>query len=599
VPTGPHPGHVPFQAHIELLRVFLAHRDDIVERIQGVLNAQRRAIEYLRDGPRLSRDFENCFFTLPEVTPSQLRLQGQLEDARWARGFKPRRMPGLYNDLVDPAEMMMRGFHLWRETRWPGRNGRVHYAHTLFNVYVVRCLELLSLRLWDDGSGEARDRLSQLQNVLDRLWQGTPADQPVLVRDARWLIQLAQSPATDDLGAYFELAQRIAETLPPEDRIEIHNAGVRMAGGHLRSQIRYYSMKAGVSLDEHGLILSTRQTNALDFALLVQELVPLLEAYEQAWHTGDDRRRIELADAICQGISPDPELFLNNVTLLRAYSMIEQLFITADGEQLVTHTPMGRRHVELFEEYEARIGRVAKPLFEDCPRFRPTAGSYSPYGILYGFTTNLIEHMVFKALQPDAVTRFTLEDVFTSAGRSSDKLAWVTGWRKLPHLTPEVQALFAYPQQFAEDAFARIEKALSASVSGGGTNASGHTGRLYVIPADNLAPDSEASEIPDLPIRYIKSSDLQLVSAQQADAYDETELLRDRREGKFLVSYKTAGGWVAITKAMLSDVLGNGADARIMGLPPAAAHALKLVAPRLVVVALTQLARNSRDGLEP
>ena len=35
---------VPFQAHIELLHFFLAHRDDIVERIQGVLNAQRKPI---------------------------------------------------------------------------------------------------------------------------------------------------------------------------------------------------------------------------------------------------------------------------------------------------------------------------------------------------------------------------------------------------------------------------------------------------------------------------------------------------------------------------------------------------------------------------
>ena len=29
--------------------------------------------------------------------------------------------------------------------------------------------------------------------------------------------------------------------------------------------------------------------------------------------------------------------------------------------------------------------------------------------------------------------------------------AWVSGWRKLPHLKPEVVKLFDYPQQFAED----------------------------------------------------------------------------------------------------------------------------------------------------
>ena len=40
---------VPFQAHVELLQFFLAHRDEIVERIQGLLNAQRKPVQYLRD----------------------------------------------------------------------------------------------------------------------------------------------------------------------------------------------------------------------------------------------------------------------------------------------------------------------------------------------------------------------------------------------------------------------------------------------------------------------------------------------------------------------------------------------------------------------
>ncbi len=181
-------------------------------------------------------------------------------------------------------------------------------------------------------TGSAGDRLSHVQGMLDQLWSITPADQPVLVRDARWLIQLAQSPATDDLAAYFEVAEHIAETLPEADRIEIHKAGVRMTAGHLRSQIRYYSMKKAVSLDEDGLVLSTRSSNALDFALLIQDLVPLLEAYEHAWRNDDGQKRLDLADAICQGVSPDPELFLNRVELLGAYSMIEHLFITTDRD---------------------------------------------------------------------------------------------------------------------------------------------------------------------------------------------------------------------------------------------------------------------------
>jgi len=40
-----------FQAHVELLQLFLARRDEIVERIQGVLNAQRKPTQYLPKRP--------------------------------------------------------------------------------------------------------------------------------------------------------------------------------------------------------------------------------------------------------------------------------------------------------------------------------------------------------------------------------------------------------------------------------------------------------------------------------------------------------------------------------------------------------------------
>ena len=573
---------VQFQAHIELLRFFLARRDDIVERIQGVLNAQRRPTEYLRDRSLLSHHLDQCFLALPGVTPSQSGLRGQLEEAHWASGFRPREMPGLFNGLADPAEMMTRVFHLWQQTRWPGRNGRVRYAHALFNLSVIRSLELLSLRLWDAESSDAGERLSQLQGVLDQLNTSTPAEHPVFVRDARWLIQLAQSPATDDLGAYFEVAEKVAVTLSDDDRLEVHKAGVRMTAGHLRSQTRYLSVKRAVPLDEPSLTLGTRNSNALDFALLVQDLVPLLEAYEHAWHNGDGRKRLELADAICQGISADPELFVNRVALLRGYSMLEHLFITTNRDGHVTYTPMGRRHVRLLEEYEGRIDRLSKPLLEDCPRFRPVAGACSPYGVLYGFSSHLIEHMALKASQPDVMTPFSLEDVFVAEGASADKLAWVTGWRKLPHLTREAAQLFDYPQQFAEDVFARLEHALRRRVSDDTVTV--RTGRLFIVSGNSPQADSTTSSIADLPIRYISSSDRQLVAAQKALACDEQSLLDARREGKYLVSCKTSGGWMAMTKDVLTDILGAGHDAKIAELAAEGMGVLKLMCPSLVIL---------------
>jgi hypothetical protein len=572
-------GQVPFQAHIELLQLFLARREEIVERIQALLNAQRKPSQYLQDAPLLSRLFEDCFFTLAGVTRDQSGLKRQLDEAHWANGFKPREAPGVHNDLVDPAQMMSRAFRLWQQTRWPGREGRVRYAHTLFNLYLLRRLMLLCMRLWDDGSAGAGERLSQVQGVLDEVWRTTPADQPVFVRDARWLFPLAQSPTTDELAGYFEVAERIAETLSEEDRTEIHKASVRMAGGHLRSQLRHVSTQKGVSLDDSGLILSTRKSNALDLALLMQGLVLLLAAYEHAVQRGDREKRLELAAVICQGISPDPELFLNRLDLLGPYSMIEHLFITTDPDRAAVYTPMGRRHVELLQAYEAGIDRLSKPLYDDCRQFRPVDGAYSPYGVLYGFSSNLLEHMALKALQPDAVTRFSLEDVFVDG--EADKLAWVSGWRKLPHIPREVSKLFEYPQPFAADIFARLERALRRRVSGE-ANAAVQTGRLVILRADDLQAASRASSIPDLPVQYWLSSDRQVVAAHKAVACDEAQLLHSRREGELVVSYQTSGGWAAISKDIFTEVLGAGRDVKVVDLPAEAAGVLQLMCPGLV-----------------
>ena len=578
--TGQGLDQVPFPAHVELLRWFVGHREAIVARIEGLLNAQRKPAQYLQDRPLLSRQFGDCFFTLPGITHEQTRLRGQLEEAHWASGFRPRKNTGLHNDLVDPAEMMVRAFHLWLHTRWPGRNGRVHYAQTLFNVFLLRLLTLLSMRLWDAGASSAGERLAQVQDVLDGLWSSAPANQPALVRDARWLIPMAQSPTTDELAAYFDVAERVAESLSEEDRLEIHKAGVETGGGHLRSQLRHYCMTEGVSLDDHGLILKSRKSNALDFALLVQGLVPLLEAYERARDSGNAQKRLQLADAICQGISPDPELFLNRVDLLGPYSMIEHLFVTTDDEGNAAYTPMGQRHMRLFREFEARIGRCAKSLHEDCPTFEPIEGAYSPYGLIYGFSSNLIEHMALKTLQPEGATEFSLKDAFL-AGKA-DKLDWVSGWRKLPHIDREVEKLFDYPRQFAESIHARIEHELRKRVSQGSADAALRTGRLFVLrDTDSSAP--EAAAVPDLSVRYIGSSDPKIVAAHAADSYDAAQLVHDRQEGYFVLSYETAGGWVAITKDILSEVLGAGKDVKLVGLSPMPAGVLRLMCPTLVV----------------
>jgi hypothetical protein len=218
---------------------------------------------------------------------------------------------------------------------------------------------------------------------------------------------------------------------------------------------------------------------------------------------------------------------------------------------------VGERHVQLCREYETHIARVAKRLAEDCPHFRPAAGAYSPYGAMYGFSTDLLEHMAFKTLQPGAATGFGLEDVFTGGG--AEKLAWVSGWRKLPHLPRDVQEQFDYPQEFAEAVFDRIEQALRRC-GAGESGAVPPTGRVFILPLE--ATEAEATH--------------------RAESYDQMQLASDRREGRCLLSYQTPGGWVAVSKRLLTEELAAGRDVKIGGLPPAAADALTLMCPSLV-----------------
>jgi hypothetical protein len=88
----------------------------------------------------------------------------------------------------------------------------------------------------------------------------------------------------------------------------------------------------------------------------------------------------------------------------------------------------------------------------------------------------------------------------------------------------------------------------------------------------------------DLPVQYVVSSDARFVAAHKAVACDEKQLLHSRIEGELIFGYRMSGGWVAVTKDILTEVLGVGRDAKIVGLPSEAAHVVKLMCPDLVVV---------------
>jgi hypothetical protein len=202
---------------------------------------------------------------------------------------------------------------------------------------------------------------------------------------------------------------------------------------------------------------------------------------------------------------------------------------------------------------------------------------------MFGLPSNLIEHMALKTLERDAETRFSLEDVFDDGDTSAAKLAWVNGWRKLPHIDPQVQRLYDYPQQFAEEVYDRIEHELRRRDSNAAACEGSRTGRLCIVSGEDPESDSKASAIPEASARYFCSSDRQIVAAHKAEPCDRAQLLRERQEGHFLVSYETPGGWIALKKSLLAEVLGAGRDARIAGLPLDAGQVLRFMCTDLVI----------------
>jgi hypothetical protein len=246
------------------------------------------------------------------------------------------------------------------------------------------------------------------------------------------------------------------------------------------------------------------------------------------------------------------------------------------------YSAAGHRHIGLLHEYARLIGRLAGSLLEDSPRFRPVAGHASPLGLMYGFSNNLLEHMAAKTLQAGTETRFSLEDAFTDAGNGAAKLDWVSGWRKLPHIRPEVQRLYEYPQQFAQQMHERIEAALRLRAGDAGSAPHFRSGRLHIPDADDPAAQARCAGVEDLPARYLASSDPAFIARHRAETWEQARLLHDRNEGELALSYRTDGGWVAVTKDFLTDVLGAGRDAKLGFLPGQAAGILRLMCPGLV-----------------
>jgi hypothetical protein len=582
----------PFSRYIAVLEQFLAGRRDIVDDIERrLLNVRGKRAGQHSDRGSLDGMLNSCFVESPAGAHDALRLKGQLAAAHLSDGFETTSGDG-YSRELDPVELILRARHEWDRDRWPGRNGRIAYAQSLYAVFILRELEHLSLRIWDEGNDMAAERLREVQRILDRLNTTVVAPR---VRDARWLIQTAQGPLTRHLKPYFTIAGLISGFLAPAERTEIHKAGAVLAGGHLRSQLHHRSRETGWAFDDPQLLALTRLSNSMDMALLVRDLIPLLEAYSAACGQQDhvdpanNEERMTLADAILQGLSADPELLLTRLDLLAPLTMIEDLFVEEDGQ--ARYTPMGEAHLDCLSRYRELVVRTAGSLMKDAVVLDPAHAAYSPLGIVYGFCADLLSNMVLNTLRSTSsadLSPLSLEDMFIGRGQLERKRSQAEEWQRLPKGEGERDP-FEHSIQWATQMFDRLLTALEARVARPAEpNASAYPGaRLYVVPRDVPIDSFPAGFLPP-GILSAQEHCLMWDSARAretgATALSKSRLSNDRAEGRFLGSLHTGSSWFGVSKAPLTICTSRGKDAFVTDVPRAVIEVLRLVCKELLVV---------------
>jgi hypothetical protein len=557
--------------HIALLDHFLHHRPEIVDRIAQLLNARRV------DGyAHLQRQLTATFFDLPGLPPELARLNGELQARRIADGFEPIPVKNISNGVLDPVEFIGRAYDHWEYSGRPGRNIRTTYAHTVYAMFMLKRLEDVSLLMLEQPADQTEDCLRDVQSLLDRMNQTGIANVPVFVKDARWLILTAQSAATQHVRPYFNIAQRLSRSLTETDRLAVHQADAKMIGGHLRSQLRYQTTERRAAIDDLDILAYTRTSNAMDHALLVYDLVPLLEAYETAGLARDTAAKQQLADAILQGISAGPELFLADRHLLAPCTILEDLFVEHDAGGGPRYTTLGEAHMERLSRYSELIGRLANSLEADAADFAPSPDGYSPYGISYGFASEILGNMAMRALIARSSVEFSLEDAFVASPSSDTRLAWTTPWKSAFYEEGE-RAIVAYSQEFAEQVHRRLTGALHALTTTGDQPHPPH-GRLFVVPSSVTVGSLPVEVVPEGAV----PADEFVYSTANEDP--EHDIAFDRKEGRCLVSYESGGEWVGLSKSVLTYVTGQGRDALITVLSQNAIEILRLTCPGVVVL---------------
>jgi hypothetical protein len=247
----------------------------------------------------------------------------------------------------------------------------------LLDYYYFHVLQLLSLRIWDEGDPDANlDRLTQLLGLL----QGPGGSGQPFVADAETLILIATSHFEEVERGYDRLLRRV-KTLDRAHQVNVALGHASSMGCHLR-----FGFEATYGRDT----LQMRDDNVADYPWLCFALATVMREYDRLREAAvDGAGRAAIVEAMVNGLSPDARAFLG---------VAPRSLSASESDRREFRDRFFARHGDLVAEFE---------------RHRPVDGAYSPLSFFFNFSHNVLKGTIVDALLRGEPWNVAFNDLLT------------------------------------------------------------------------------------------------------------------------------------------------------------------------------------------
>ena len=251
----------------------------------------------------------------------------------------------------------------------------------LLDYYHFHVLQLLALRVWDDGDADANlDRLDALLAVL----QAAGGSGQRFVANAATLLLVATSHFEEVERGYDRLLRRV-KSLNDGHRTQVAVGHASSMGCHLR-----FGFEATYARDT----LQMRDDNVADYPWLCFALAETMREYVRLRESGaDEEARAPIVEAMVNGLSPDARAFVGDAPASLSAAQADR---AAFRDRFFAHRG------DLVAEFE---------------RHRPREGAYSPLSFFFNFSHNVLKGTVVDAALRGEPWSVAFDDMLTGAGQ--------------------------------------------------------------------------------------------------------------------------------------------------------------------------------------